>query len=39
MSRIFYIYFLSRMDKYGIKIIDGFEHDSFDTGWARQGHL
>jgi hypothetical protein len=36
MSEIFYIYFLSRMDKYGIKIINGSEHDSYSREWAKQ---
>jgi hypothetical protein len=33
-SQIFALYFLSRMDKYEIKIIKGFEHDSFSRDWV-----
>lgn len=35
LHHIFTLYFLACMDKHGIQVIDGFEHDSFDIGWAR----
>lgn len=35
MSHIFTMYFIACMDKHGIQVIEGFEHDSFDTGWAK----
>lgn len=32
---IFPAYFLACMDKHGIQVIEGFEHDSDDRGWAK----
>jgi hypothetical protein len=32
---MFKMFFLSRMDKYEIKIIEGYEHDSFSRDWSK----
>lgn len=35
MRNIFQIYFLACMDKHEIQVMEGFEHDSFSTDWAK----
>lgn len=35
MSYIFQVYFLACMDKHGIQVIEGFDHDSFSRDWAK----
>jgi hypothetical protein len=29
------LYFLAVLDKHGIQVIEGFEHDSFSQEWAK----
>ena len=29
------LYFLAILDKHGIQVIEGYEHDSFSRGWAK----
>lgn len=31
----FWLYFLSKMDKHGIIIIEGFDHDDNDRDWSK----
>jgi len=35
MHHIFPAYFLACMDKHGIQVMEGFEHDSFSQEWAK----
>jgi hypothetical protein len=35
MENIFPAYFLMVMDRHGIQVVPGYEHDSFDKGWAK----
>lgn len=34
LNHMFPIYFLMLMDRHGIKIAEGFYHDSYDRSWA-----
>lgn len=35
LDLVFPAYFLMVMDRHGIKITEGFEHDSYCTEWAK----